>query len=303
MSSINTPNTTNTATVDDVPKKDRLQIFRSIDLGSWKPPAILLYQESPQARMQRYPFDPRLVECSALEARNNGGRVSIPKYPLSINDQTVYVPIRLQTPRSTTIFGCSRFKSQDGSVSVTVDYAFNASLCTESPDLWDFYRTMWMLDNHYIATAQKNKTKWFPNKRSMSDASIEELYNRMTQTRWSKDGTSEYAPSLRCRIPYRSNRPLTTVYDHNAQETTVDGIMKGCGIRMIFTQPWLWFRSSEFSVTNNAEQIQVFPPAVQALPTSYSFVGDDESMSGAVDATSPAAGQGMVDAAVAEGFN
>ena len=237
------------------------------------------------ARVLHYSnLDPARIVFEAPKKNAMGG-MSVRAF-YSHPDTNEQTPLIIQTPRMRLPFGLtsSERKGQNGDY---VQYLFDAAFSNieSSQEMKAFYDKMSTLDDHIVATAEKNCEAWFGKK--IPRAALDEFYKPNIKP--AKD--SKYAPTIRFKIPFRYDRfemkAFRMVHEGGpkpecrpielTKDTIGDVFRKGAECEFLVEFTSLWFVSKQFGANFQAPQVRLCDTPTPRL-SDYAFLDKGEEI-------------------------
>lgn len=265
-----------------------LAMYRNVDLNTFVPPRILLYNR------KLYPFDPRNIVFAPVKVRQNrsrcvdlGYRLVVPEDHLNL----IVSPIQLQTPMLRAPFGVSHSAYNNAEESHSLDLSFGN--VEDDAALANFYKAFVLLDDLVIKKAVENFTdksiepqhRWI-NDPYLQPEMIAHFYKKISAIRIKKSTNEEFPPRITMKIGMQSGHLAVTCFDRDLKTIELDAIAKRCAVRAIMRFNGVWFQNRSFSVSTYAQQIRVCEYAFNDAPE---FVEDTDQMDETNEAAEPTA--------------
>jgi hypothetical protein len=276
-----------------------LQTYESPDVSDFQPPNILFV--APDRKPPRlYPFDPANVTIGLAKQNTNGrGKSATIEYRLEADGKVQMVPLRLQTPKMSVIFGYSeRVATEDRSATPSIGLAFRNK--DYVPEIRAFYQAMWLLDQRIKEEAHRCYKSWFINKwrdLEKSPSTIDVNQYALTRIGTDKNG-QQYPPTfnIKCKKIYnafafhvfspscgscgkcRPNSSLPVDGDCLAQLTPSD-ITRGSQVVAIVEMKQIWI-TDKYGLSCDLVQCQLYQNPLTnacAIVQTGTTAEDDES--------------------------
>ena len=200
------------------------------------------------------------VTFGEIKPMNNGGKIMYVNY----NGGN----LNMQTPELRLPFDVSCFKDADGT---SEKYSFTCSLDNHdtSKSMKELHDKLVEMDEKVKAYAKENSLQFF-KKKTMSDETIEELYNPIIKVSKDEAGVpnGKYAPSIKVKVNKRDGKIQCKMYDCKKVSFDINGdtenpvnieklLVKDTRSKMLICCTGVWIINGKFGCSWKAAQMRL----------------------------------------------
>jgi hypothetical protein len=240
---------------------NNLAKYTNVDLTGFVPPNIIFHQASNESKPQAFQFDvKRIVYDKDLSAPNMQGTRALTA-KMQLPDSTQLVDLYVETPVMQSLWGLSAFHSENsrnGKTVESVNYSLQLSFndMASNRRVEDFYKAMYMWDQHILNQIFVNKQKWLPGTNVKSVDGLEALFTGVCTPRKRLRDGQLFPPALVLRVAKKGGQLDVTCIDKNGEPFDIMKILPSTNLRVVFRHQVV-FKSKSIEVRNEPVLIQV----------------------------------------------
>ena len=225
------------------------------------------------------------IKFGDIKTMSSGGKIVYVNYGKEDTKGVNYDDLNIQTPYLRLPFDVSRFKDPENH---TEKYTFNGSLDNHEDDqnVKELYDKLCEIDEKVKKYAKDNSVVFF-KKKTMSDETINELYNPIVKlSRDSETGepNGKYSPMIKIKINRKDDKFQCKMYDNKKTEFDINNeteepfniekiLCKNTRCKILIRCTGVWIINGKFGCSWKAVQMK-FNVAKKDLD-DYAFRDDD----------------------------
>lgn len=166
---------------------------------------------------------------------------------------TEAVRMLIQTPKMFCPFGINKYEPDDGGVpKYSISLSFKG--IDENERLNGFYNFIKKLDDSNVDHCVSQQEVWWPGSGQKGKDIIEDRYTAVVKP---NKNPEKYAPTLRCKLNFKGEKPDFEIYDQNKNLVDMSYVDGACSVVALLEVSNLWIADKKFGHNLRVVQMKV----------------------------------------------